>query len=348
MSKYTTEVRFICETQAGLSESKGYNNINTILDACAGNIFNFDYPIFDEAYRRLLEKKILKHYYTREIACETVGLWKHFLDMKMNEIMPYYNKLYETELLEFNPLYDVNLTTTYNKTGTDAGDVNFDKTVDVTTDETHDYTITDSGSITDDGRNGNTRTDNLRHDIDIAKVHDLTKTETYDGTDTTSTQDEPIKTTWDIYSDTPQGSLTNVNNETYLTNARKITETGVGSNKDETITYDKTITTTDDGRISDVGYETNSGTVTDVGTNYNEKTLDTSKRNAGSSNVTDGTVEGSTTHHDIATTEDYLQTVIGKTGGVSYTSLIKEYRDSFINIDMMVIDELSDLFFNLW
>ena len=85
MSKYTTEVRYVCEVESGLVESQGFNSINTILDNSRTKIFNFPYPIFDEAYRPVLEKKILKHYYTREICAETVGLWKHYLDMRMNE-----------------------------------------------------------------------------------------------------------------------------------------------------------------------------------------------------------------------------------------------------------------------
>ena len=110
MSKYTTEVRFICENSAGLSESEGADNVDSILDKCWNKVFNFDFPIFDENYRQVLCRKILKHYYTREIAHETVGRWKLALNAKLNEIMPYYNQLYKSELLEFNPFYDVDLT----------------------------------------------------------------------------------------------------------------------------------------------------------------------------------------------------------------------------------------------
>ena len=51
MSKYTTEVRFICENSAGLSESEGADNVDSILDKCWNKVFNFDFPIFDENYR---------------------------------------------------------------------------------------------------------------------------------------------------------------------------------------------------------------------------------------------------------------------------------------------------------
>ena len=91
MSKYSTEVRFICETAAGLIESKGYNDVESIIDKAVGSIFESDIPFFDNDYGIKLEKKILRHYYTREIGLETVGLWKLQLNTTMKEIMPYYN-----------------------------------------------------------------------------------------------------------------------------------------------------------------------------------------------------------------------------------------------------------------
>lgn len=76
MAKYTTQLRSVVE--AGVP------------------LFDFDYPIFDEKYRSVLEQKIIDRYYFREIGLETVGQFKHFLKMKMNEIMPYYNELYKS------------------------------------------------------------------------------------------------------------------------------------------------------------------------------------------------------------------------------------------------------------
>lgn len=115
MSKYTTELRYICENAAGLQESGGQTKVNEILEKSCSKIFDFDYPIFDEDYRIPLEKKILRHFYTREICEETVGLWKLRLEDKMNMIMPYYNQMYKSTLLEFNPFYDVDLNREHNK-----------------------------------------------------------------------------------------------------------------------------------------------------------------------------------------------------------------------------------------
>ena len=264
MSKYTTEVRFICETAAGLTESVGYNSIDKVLDGARASVFDFDFPIFDESYRAVLENKILKHYYTREIGAETVGLWKLWLNTRLNEIMPYYNKLYESELIKFNPMYDVDLTTDYQKV--DNG------------------TNNKTGSFSESG------------------------TSSESGSDTISRTDTNVNKNdhWDYYSDTPQGGINGLANNTYLTNARHITDDSTGS----------------------------SSTVS--GTSTNSKTGNTSKNGNTTDNAT------------IRNVEDYLHHVAGKTGGVSYSKMLTEFRDTFLNIDMMIIGELKDLFMNLW
>ena len=250
MSKYTTEVRFICETASGLMESKGGTDVDSIITSAIPKIFSFSFPIFDEKYRTILEKKILKHFYTREICEETVGLWKLRLDAKLNEIMPYYNKLYKSELLEFNPLYTTNLTRT-KKTDYDSN-----------------KNTTNNGTVK--------------------------STSESNGSDTVTNSNVKI----DLYSDTPLGSLTGVENETYLTNARKTSDSGNSSSSTSN---------------SITGNITNSDSSTDA----------------------------------LNSTEDYLETVIGFEGSSASDLLIK-YRDTFLNIDMMVIEDLETLFFQLW
>src|SRR5690349_23681117 len=61
------------------------------------------YPIFDEAYRPKLNKKIIEHYMMYEIGQETMGQFRFALNRKMREIMPYYNQLYKTVQNEIDP-----------------------------------------------------------------------------------------------------------------------------------------------------------------------------------------------------------------------------------------------------
>lgn len=122
MSKYTTQVRFICETEAGYSESQAANMVDEVISKSWNKIFTSKFPIFDENYRSVLCQKILKHFYLREICSETAGIWKLWLNERMEMIMPYYNQLYESELIKFNPMYDVDVTTTGNR------ETNYDET----------------------------------------------------------------------------------------------------------------------------------------------------------------------------------------------------------------------------
>ena len=242
MSKYTTELRFICESKAGLSDSVGFNQIDDVISNSWNKIFD-NFPIFDESYRSVLCSKILKHYYTREISAETVGLWQLWLNTRMGEIMPYYNKLYESALLEFDPFKDTNYSR--NHGGTFTGDTRRNGRSDVSVDN----------SVTSNG------TSNSKN----------------------------------LFSDTPQGAITNIENESYLTNATLIKDT-----------------------------DTNT-----TNTNGNSTTQNTE---------TTG----------ITNTDNWIETIVGKQSTVSYSKLLQEFRDTFLNIDVMIINDLSDLFMNLW
>lgn len=307
MSKYTTEVRFICEVEAGLKESKGFNSIDNILTAAAPKIFNFDFPIYDENYRLVLEKTILRHYYTREIGMETVGLWKLKLQDRLCIIMPYYNKLYESALLEFNPFHDVDLTIDHNK-GNDG---------------TSNSNSTGKRINSEDGRSSfNTNDSNNSTISDDGESHE-THNDSRTGTDS--------NTRWDLYSDTPQGGIQGIANAEdpslanngYLTNARKITDNGGDSDtssgaRNLTSENDRTIIAT--GNKNGSNNSTLNQTINDTGTN-------------------------ATTIHNL---ETYIEHVKGKKGSLSYSKMLMDYRKSLINIDKMIIDELSDLFFGLW
>lgn len=286
MSKYTTEVRFICEEASGLLESKGYNDIESIIAKAIPKIFNFNFPIFDENYRSVLETKILKHFYTREIGEETVGLWKLRLNTRLNEIMPYYNKLYKSELLEFNPLYTANLQRTKksNLDSTRKANENIE-------DENKTNKITNNNANVNSKESSNVKNEENEN---ITNVNDKS----------------------DLYSDTPQGSLSGVENNTYLTNARKTNE---NTNNTKNNTNNTTITNSSES--------SNKESITD-------ETTGIYKRAKGNTD-------------SLLSTEEYIEEIIGYEGN-NGSELLQKFRDTFLNIDVMVINELEDLFFQLW
>ena len=307
MSKYTTQVRFICETAAGLSESEGQTSVKQIIAAAIPSVFDFDFPIFDESYRSVLETKILKHYYTREIGLETVGLWKLKLDTKLNEIMPFYNQLYKSELIEFNPMYDVDLTR----------DHNLKREETTKQDATEKGTTEKTGNVDD---NTHTETSDNQNNESTTDIQNTTGS-------TSKEQLGASKTHYDKYSDTPQGSLQNVQNDTYLTNARMI-------NDSDSQTGETTVS----------GNDTSKGTTT--ANSSTDGTSDT-ERNISTNDSEEKSVSQNL-NKNLNSIDDYIEHVKGKNGGVSFSAMLNEFRTTFLNIDMQIIDELSDLFMNLW
>lgn len=206
-------------------------------------LFDFNYPLYDPQYKNVLETKIMEHYWFREIGLETYGKFKFFLNRKLNEIMPYYNQLYKSATIEFNPMHDTDINRVHNR-------------------------------IQDETRDKQSKTDS---------TNDITVDSTETGKSGTG------------YSDTPQGQIENVTDLKYLTTYTSVNSEATGHS-----------TSTNDG-------------VTNI--DENEKAN---------------------------TTENYIENIIGKSGGSSFSSYLQEYRDTFINIDMMIIEELSELFMNIY
>lgn len=339
MSKYTTEVRYICESSAGLVESAGYASINDILEKCVSAVFNFDFPVFDESYRKPLEKKILKHFYTREIGFESVGLWKLKLDTKLNEIMPYFNQLYKSELLSFNPLYDVDFQTTHTLNRNESakkdntGKSTTDRTGRSTSDTNVDTTSTSTGS---NNTEVNSETNGVIN-------HNNERDESVNGTTTTTGETKGTDTNTEMYSETPQGSIENLETGRYLTNAKKT----LGSS---TATNTGTDTENRSSTHSETSHETNDSTTesTTESTTSDTTTGNTSTNFTSENSGNDTTNTSFNETNNITSTDDYIQHIVGKTSGQTYSKMLQEFRETFMNIDMLVIESLEPLFMQLW
>lgn len=286
MSKYTTEVRFYCESLAGYTESQDYSKIDSIVATAAPMIFG-NFPIWDEKYRLTLETKILKHYYMREICAETPALWKLWLNNRLNEIMPYYNKLYESAQLEFNPFTDVDYTVDHS--GSDNKKRN--------------KTSEDNSKLKSDSSQDTNSTNTVKHDEKRTAESDLTNTYTNENEE--------------LYANTPQGSVDGPTFSQYLTDAKKIDGSG---NSHDTNNSTEEINFSDDTEIM--------GTVT----NANNQTIN----------------NDSSEDETIDSTDKYIDHISGKQGNISYSKLLMEYRETLLNIDLMIINDLADLFFNLY
>ena len=89
--------------------------IKDLAKAGRQTIFNFDYPLTSNITKEKFETMILNHFLQRRIGFETVTAFRIQLDVKLNEIMPLYNKMFDA--LENWEIFNDGETTT--RTGTD-------------------------------------------------------------------------------------------------------------------------------------------------------------------------------------------------------------------------------------
>ena len=286
MSKYTTELRYLIE-----------NNFDIGLKT---------YPIFDENYRELLNQKIINHYYFREIGMETAELFKRYLNTTMNEIMPYYNQLYKSELLEFNPFYNVDKTIVSDKNNNSVSD----------------FVGNTTGKNQQKADTENTQTNNGKQQTTTAATSVGESVGNSKGSGKTTNKSKRVS------SDTPQGflSINSIDSETYASAA----EMANGETVNEFTVNDTKATSS------------NSENGTTDQTNVAETKA---KGNTTSNATTETDTANKTTSNDF---ENYVSHVIGKSEGETYSEMLLKFRDTFLNIDMMIIDELKTCFMMIY
>lgn len=117
MAKYSTELRRIIESRSEeevLSWFQDYE-LSDYLTADEIAVINERGTWSKEK----LARKIVDHYYVREIGFETVGLFKHQVKVAMQEIMEEKLPLIYSASIEYDPLVNVDFTESYS--GTNAG-----------------------------------------------------------------------------------------------------------------------------------------------------------------------------------------------------------------------------------
>ena len=100
-------------------------NIYNLAKGSRETIFNFDYPLSDKVNRENFEIMILNHYIHRRIGFNTPTEFRIALNVKLNEIMPRYNKLFD--MLDGWDLYNGGEVTT--RVQTDNGSNTLNNTI---------------------------------------------------------------------------------------------------------------------------------------------------------------------------------------------------------------------------
>lgn len=360
-----------------------------------------DYPIFSEEYRKTLNDKIINHYMFREICCDAPDKFNFYLKRKMNEIMPYYNKMYEAECVKWNFLETdyqteknkeiINEEHLHNKTNAkntakigkynkenlinDKQNIETNADNNITAATTNTANITNNASavndLTETTNTESTRTDNLTENTTGNKTNntasDITESETID------------KGTIEIFSDMPQATATNtvtfnsdgsvdMSNQGYATTVKNIkdkTSTDKNSNTQTNTTESSTNETKNTGTQTTVLDSTakNTGTVTNTSesngtnnSNSNTNETQTKTENASITKTENGSniekinlsdIENELNKTDISTGRDIIRTISGRKN-ISPADLIIKYRESIVNIDMLIIKDLNKLFYEVY
>lgn len=113
MASYTVELRKLCEyytREVVEGWFKAYNledylTLEQIQSITSKGLWNKD----------KLARKIVDHYYMREIGLETPALFEHYAKMKMQEIMEDYLPVIYSNSIEFDPLVNVDFTETFER-----------------------------------------------------------------------------------------------------------------------------------------------------------------------------------------------------------------------------------------
>lgn len=353
------DLKTVLESMANRTEPAKSDELSGLVESGITKLFWSNLPFYSADKLKEIKRKILNHYLFREIAVTPVAQWQYRLNVKLTEILPYYSEMMETTELEYNPLLDVDYTeeVTGEESGTgSASTTKMNKLLgDYTQDDYREGDQSGSGQDTTDTRGSSTakekgssedtgestRTDDLRKNGQNDVVHELGAVTEVSGV-TTNTANN-----------TPTAYLDAFLADKYMTSADRTS----GSN-----------TTTLGGKNADRGNynETNAGTVENTSHETGSTTRDVDTTSTGHS----GTVSNSETHSEetftgnrhedrredgsedtqTSSNKDSRQTrkVKGKRGGQSYASIVKEYRENILNIELMIVEELEDLFFMVY
>jgi hypothetical protein len=141
--------------------------LGRLLDKTNFELFDFDYQFDDATYKAQLEKNIIDFYYDYEIGMETPDMFKRKFKARWTRIIPFYNKLYNTTLLMYNPLTNYSIKEALEQLSTTTNTQNTDMAFSSTGKNTATGTTTGSQDVTGTKSEDSTTTNNLTSKLDI-------------------------------------------------------------------------------------------------------------------------------------------------------------------------------------
>lgn len=177
MSSYTIQLRFICETMAGLDSST--SDYTEVIENSYTKLFDKDIQCYNPSYTSVLLKKIINHFYFREVSAETMGQFRFYLNQKMHEILPRYNELYKLQSEINNEFIDVS------ESETVTGNSETSSNSENVSRGTQENNLKDVSKFSDTPQNLLSNVENGRY-LTTVNIDDTTNTNTNESTDTST------------------------------------------------------------------------------------------------------------------------------------------------------------------
>lgn len=311
---YTTELKSFFEQNSSKYQPP-LSNKETI-EAGRKKLFDFDYPLFDPDYKAVFETHFIRHFYLRQIGFETFGLFKFQLETWLLINMPYYNKVFESELLDYNPLTNSSMKTTSKK----ENEKNQNDTKNMSD------TKTINGQTTGTS-NRNASTENKQNSSTMGSSEGTQAKE-----ENSLVVDDDFNRQLESNNPDSRLALTANDGEGVIEYASQIKEQNQNNSKTSDVTG--TTTTNDSSQVESEA--TSLGTTKDL-------VIDNSNSQI---NQNDEAEEQLTrTINDV---EEYVQERVGKIGVQSYAKLLQEYRGALIRVEKQIFNEMNELFMMIY
>ena len=152
--------------------------IRNLAKATHEKIFDFDYPLSSKVNKEDFECQILNHFIMRRIGQETFTAFQLFLENKLNEILPYYNVMFDS-LADYNLFNDGEVIT---RNRTDNGTSSLNSTNEIKT-RFAEYPMNELSDIDDGKFVTNQTTNNSTNGSNGTSSNNMVETETHSGLD---------------------------------------------------------------------------------------------------------------------------------------------------------------------
>lgn len=316
MSSNTTKIRDFIESFSHYNNKEFPLSIAEKIERGRKHLFDFDYPFFNNEYRKEFETHFIRNFYMREIGFEVFGLFKFHLETWMMINMPYWNKMFESELIKYNPLIntkmDVTHSTTKEKNQNENKTENSSSTTDGNTTLNGTNELNENRQSSGNGETDSTKNSNLsQNGTSDTNVHNFNR---------------------DVVSETPENRLAITTNDGtgVIEYASEITEKMEKNQNNSTNQSNSESNGTENANTSFSQNDTNNA---DSKFSQNDTSKIDSKANK--------TNEAETVTNE---SENFVESREGKIGSQTYAKMIEEYRDSLLRIENMIFREMEELF----